>query len=66
HGESLYDLKMMPHHHLNAIFEAEAEVVEEAILNVLTAAETTTGFKGRTAHALPLDEVRRVVEKYRG
>ena len=66
HGESLYDLKMMPHHHLNAIFEAEAEVVEEAILNVLTAAETTTGFKGRTAHALPLDEVRQVVKKYRG
>ncbi len=64
HAESLYDLKMMPHHHLNELFEAEAEVVEEAILNVLTAAETTTGFKGRTAHALPLEEVRKVMEKY--
>ena len=66
HGESLYDLKMMPHHHLNEVFEAEAEMVEEAILNVLTAAETTTGFKGRTAHALPLEEVKRVMERYRG
>lgn len=60
-----YDLKMIPHHHLNPFFEAVAEATEEAILNSLTAAETLTGFKGRTAHALPLDELQRVMAKYR-
>lgn len=59
-----YALKMLPHHYLNPFFEAVAEAVEEAILNSLTAAETMTGFKGRTAHALPLDELQRVMAKY--
>ncbi len=66
HGESLYEVKMMPNHHMNELFEATAEAVEEAIWNVLAAAETTVGFKGRTAHAIPLEEVRRVWGKYRG
>ena len=34
-----------------------AEAVEEAILNALCAAETMTGYLGRTAHALPLEAV---------
>lgn len=61
----LYQLKMLPHHHSNRFFEAVAEAVEEAILNALTAAETLTGFKGRTAHALPLDELRQLMVQYR-
>ncbi|MEW5988801.1 MAG: P1 family peptidase, partial [Chloroflexota bacterium] len=52
-AEAPLDLKMLPHHWLNSFFEAAAEAVEEAIWNCLTAAETMTGFKGRTAHALP-------------
>jgi D-aminopeptidase len=63
-GEPI-DLKMIPNHHLDAFFEAVAEAVEEAILNSLTAAETMTGFKGHTAHALPLDELQQVMAKYR-
>ena len=58
-------LKMIPHQHLNPFFEAVAEAVEEAILNTLTAAGTMSGFKGRTAHALPLDKLQRVMAKYR-
>jgi D-aminopeptidase len=34
-------------------------------LNSLTAAETMTGFKGHTAHALPLDELQGVMARYR-
>jgi len=60
-----HDLKMLPHHQLNIFFEAVAEAVEESILNALTAAETMTGFKGHTAHALPLDELRRIMARYR-
>ena len=58
-----FDIKVLPH--LNPFFEAVAEVVEESILNALTAAETMTGFNGHTAHALPLDELQRVMARYR-
>lgn len=38
---------------MNALFTAAAEVTEEAILNSLTCAETTTGRKGRKVKELP-------------
>jgi D-aminopeptidase len=57
-------LQMLPHHHLNPFFEAVAEAVEESIINALTSAETMTGQKGRVVHALPLDELQRVMKKY--
>ena len=59
-----YELKMLPHAQLNIFFEAVAEAVEEAILNALAAAETTTGFKGHTASALPLDDLMRVLARH--
>ena len=64
-AKSPYDLRMLPHHHLSAFFEAAAEAVEEAILNALCAAETMTGFRGHTAHALPLDDLKQVMARYR-
>lgn len=57
-------LQMIPHSHMNPLFTAVAEAVEEAILNVLTAAETMTGYKGRIAHALPLDELQHIMAAY--
>ena len=59
-----YDVQMLPHQQMNPLFEATAEAVEEAVLNALTAAETVVGFKGRTAYALPLDELQTVMKKY--
>ncbi len=64
HGTGLIDLKMMPHEHMDALFEAAAEAVEEAILNALCAAETMVGHQGYTVHALPLDKVQAVLKKY--
>ncbi len=58
-------LEMIPHEHLNPFFEAVAEAVEEAILNCLTKAETMVGFKGRIACELPLEELQRVMARYR-
>ena len=58
-------VKMLPLHQLNPLFDATAEAVEESIVNALTSAETMTGFNGRTAYALPLDELERVMSKYR-
>jgi D-aminopeptidase len=54
----LHRLEMLPHPLMNGMFEATADATEEAVLNALCAAETMTGFKGRTAHAIPLDPVR--------
>lgn len=60
-------IQMLPGHKMNPLFSALAEAVEEAILNVLTAAETMTGFRGRTAHALPLDALRAIMgDQYSG
>ncbi len=56
---------MVPHAHLNPIFAAAADAVEEAILNALCAAETMVGFQGRSAHALPFDDVRAIVKRQR-
>ena len=55
HG--LRRLDMIPHDQLDGFFTAVVDATEEAILNALCAAETMVGFRGRTAHALPLDEL---------
>jgi D-aminopeptidase len=39
-------------------------MLEEAIVNALFGAETMTGRDGNTRHALPLDQVERIFEKY--
>ncbi len=57
--------QMLPLNQINPLYDAAAEAVEEAILNALTAAETMTGFRGRTAHAVPLEELVAVMERYR-
>ena len=58
-------LTMISNQDMNPFFHAAAESVQEAIWNALVAAETTTGFKGRTAHAIPHDDLVRVWKKYR-
>lgn len=43
---------------LSPLFEIALDIVEEAVLNSLLAATTTTGFRGRTLHAIPPDALR--------
>ena len=50
-------LQTLRHESLNSFFTAVADATEEGILNALCAAETMTGYRGRTAHALPTDLV---------
>lgn len=57
HG-GLRPVVMLPNDRIDPLFEATVDAVEEAILNALCAAETMTGFQGRTAYALPLDVLR--------
>lgn len=54
----LSDQKMDP------LIDATVESVEESILNALTMAETMTGYLGHTAHALPLDRLQAIMERY--
>jgi D-aminopeptidase len=53
--------RMLPNAAMTPLFEACAEATEEAILNALCKATTTTGIEGRTVHALPLARVRELV-----
>lgn len=62
--EKIQGVNMMPQHHLNELFVATVEAVEESILNSITMATTTRGQKGRIAHELPLDELKVVMKKY--
>lgn len=59
------DVRMLPNNHMDALMDAAAEAVEEAILNALCAAETMTGYNGRTAYALPLDDLQAIMAHYR-
>jgi D-aminopeptidase len=63
-GEGPTALRMVPNGQLNPMFAAAAEAVEEAILNAVVTAETMTGWRGRVAHALPHDELRRIMNNY--
>ena len=56
---------MLPQWEMNPLFDAAAEAVEEAVINALVAAETTTGFQGREAHAIPLDKLQEVMKQNR-
>jgi len=48
-------LLMLPNHHMDPLFHAVAEAMEESILNALVAAGTMVGFNGHTVNALPHD-----------
>ena len=57
-------LRMVVDDHINPLMEAVAEATEEAITNALVAAETMTGRDGITAHALPHDRLRAIMERH--
>jgi D-aminopeptidase len=48
---------------VSPLFLATVEATEEAILNSLFMARTTTGFKGNTIHALPVGTVVDMVKR---
>lgn len=54
----VHGLSMVPNEAIDPLFAATADATEEAIVNALCAAETMTGRRGTTAHALPLERLR--------
>jgi D-aminopeptidase len=62
-SESLRSIKVLGNDAMSPLFQAVIEATEEAILNSMFKATTTTG-NGRTIEALPLDKVREILKKY--
>ena len=57
-------VEMLSDAYLDPLFDAAIEATEEAILNALLAAETTTGRDGLTAYALPGDRLLEVLDRH--
>ena len=49
---------------VDAVFEATVQATEEAIVNALVAAHTTTGADGYTMYGIPHDALRAVLKRY--
>lgn len=62
---SVASVESIPNDAITPIFNATVLATEEAIVNAMVAAETMTGFIGHKAHAIPHDELRAVLAKYR-
>lgn len=59
-----FPVMMLANHAMNALYQATIEATEEAILNSMTTAVTTSGRNGNTIHAIPLDRLQAVMKKY--
>src|SRR5260370_1096994 len=59
----IYHMKILLDQRLNPLYEAAIEATEEAILNSLCMARDLDGVNGNFAPALPLQEVKEIVER---
>jgi D-aminopeptidase len=57
-------LTMLSNTYITELFDAVVESTEEAIVNVLLAAETMTGRDGITAYRLPPDRMASIMSRY--
>jgi D-aminopeptidase len=61
---SLHAVELLPNDLLSPLFQAVVEATEEAIYNSLLRATTTTGARGTTIEALPLEPTLEVLRRY--
>lgn len=54
----------IPDTEVNSVFEATVQATEEAIVNAMVAAHTSTGADGFTMYGLPHDELRAILKRY--
>ena len=59
-----FQIEMLLNRRLSVLFQAVIEATEEAIVNSMTMATTTTGRNGRTMYAIPLGELQKVMKTY--
>lgn len=60
----IFQIEMLTNGNLSSLFQAVIEATEEAIVNSMTMATTTTGRNGRTMRAIPLTELRAVMKAH--
>ena len=58
------NLRMLGMDQCTPLFQAAAEATEEAIWNAMIAAETMTGWQGRTVHAIPHQLLQQACARY--
>jgi D-aminopeptidase len=63
-SKGLHQLTMLPNDSLDPIFLATVQATEEAVVNAMVAAKTTTGIDNHEVIALPHDRLREVLRKY--
>lgn len=61
----IYHMKMLLDQRLNPVYEAAIEATEEAILNSLCMAREMEGVNGNFAPALPLQEVKEILDRWK-
>lgn len=59
-----FQIQMVVNRQLSTLFQAAIEATEEAIINSMTMATTTTGRNDRTMPAIPLDQLRKIMKQY--
>jgi L-aminopeptidase/D-esterase-like protein len=60
----MVELRMLANEEMNPFFAATVEATEEAIINVLVAAESMTGIDGHKVVSLPHDRVREILKRH--
>ncbi len=60
-GDLHQGIKALPEKDINPLFHAAVEATEEAIVNSICKATTTTGYKGRVVYELPLETLKSVM-----
>jgi len=63
-AKEIIQLTMIPNEQLDPIFDATVSATEEAVINVLVAAESMTGRDDHTVIAIPHDRLCEVMKKY--
>jgi len=63
-GDPVADVRMIAPDQITPLFQAAAEATEEAILNAMTMAVTTSGRLGRVVHELPLDRLQAAMRQF--
>ena len=59
-----FQIQMLVNRRLSSLFQAVIEATEEAIVNSMTMATTTTGINGGTRYAIPLPELQKIMEAH--
>ena len=61
---SLLTVRMLRNNRMDVFYQGVIEATEEAVINAMTMAVTTVGRNGNVVHAIPLDRLRALMEKY--